>query len=176
LGEGVTANESPPYRIDPLSAHHDRAAFASGVEPLDRYLRTQAGQDSRRRVASCFVLTRAAEPAQVLGYYTLSALSIALTDLPPSIARRLPRYPIVPATLMGRLATDSRYRGKRLGELLLLDACTRVLKSEIATFALVVDAKDAAAERFYTRYRFLKLSAGSRRMFLPITEVAALFA
>jgi len=172
----VTAIESPPYRIDPLSAHHDRAAFASGVEPLDHYLRAQAGQDSRRRVASCFILTRADEPAQVLGYYTLSALSISLTDLPSSIAERLPRYPTVPATLMGRLATDSRHRGKRLGELLLFDACSRVLRSEIATFALVVDAKDAAAEQFYTRYRFLKLSTGSRRMFLPITEIADLFA
>jgi predicted GNAT family N-acyltransferase len=172
----VTGNESPPYRIDPLSAHHDRAGFASGVEPLDRYLRVQAGQDSRRRVASCFVLTQADAPAQVLGYYTLSALSIALVDLPSAIAKRLPRYPIVPATLMGRLATDSRNRGKRLGELLLFDACARVLKSEIATFALVVDAKDVAAERFYTRYGFLNLSAGSRRMFLPITEIAEFFA
>jgi predicted GNAT family N-acyltransferase len=171
----VTANESPPYRIDPLSAQHDRAAFASGVEPLDRYLRTQAGQDSRRRVASCFVLTQAYEPAQVLGYYTLSALSIALTDLPVVITKRLPRYPIMPATLMGRLATDSRHRGKRLGELLLFDACARVLRSEIATLALVVDAKDAVAERFYARYRFLKLSDGNRRMFLPITEIADLF-
>lgn len=172
----MTATASPPFRIDPLSAHHDRAAFTSGVEPLDRYLKTQAGQDSRRRVASCFILTRPAEPTQILGYYTLSALSIALTDLPVSIAKRLPRYPIVPSTLMGRLATDFRHRGKRLGELLLFDACTRVLRSEIATFALVIDAKDAAAERFYARYRFLKLSAGSRRMFLPITEIAALFA
>ncbi|HYU34873.1 MAG TPA: GNAT family N-acetyltransferase [Thermoanaerobaculia bacterium] len=172
----MTETESPPYRIDPLSDHHDRAAFASGVEPLDRYLRAQAGQDSRRRVSSCFILTPADEPAQVLGYYTLSALSIALTDLPPSIAKRLPRYPIVPATLMGRLAIDSRHRGKRLGELLFFDACSRVLRSEIATFALVVDAKDAAAERFYTRYRFLKLLTGSRRMFLPITEITALFA
>jgi predicted GNAT family N-acyltransferase len=172
----VTETESPSYRIDPLSDHHDRAAFASGVEPLDRYLRTQAGQDSRRRVASCFILTRADEPAQVLGYYTLSSLSIALTDLPPSIAKRLPRYPVVPATLMGRLAIDSQHRGKRLGELLFFDACLRVLRSEIATFALVVDAKDAAAERFYTRYRFLKLSTGGRRMFLPMTEIAAFFA
>jgi len=78
----VTATESPPYRIDPLSAHHDRSSFSSGVEPLDRYLRAQAGQDSRRRVASCFILTRADEPSQELGYYTLSALSIALVDLP----------------------------------------------------------------------------------------------
>ncbi len=172
----MTEAESPPYWIDPLSDHHDRAAFASGVEPLDRYLRAQAGQDSRRRVASCFILTRADEPAQVLGYYTLSALSIALTDLPPAITKRLPRYPVVPATLMGRLAIDSRHRGKRLGELLFFDACSRVLRSEIATFALVVDAKDAAAEQFYIRYGFLKLQADSRRMFLPITEIAALFA
>jgi predicted GNAT family N-acyltransferase len=175
LGLGVTANESPPYRIDPLSPYHERAAFASGVEPLDRYLKTQAGQDSRRRMASCFVLTREDEPSRILGYYTLSALSIALSELPPGLTKRLPRYPIVPAALLGRLATDSRHRGKRLGELLLFDACARVLRSEIATFALVVDAKEATAERFYARYGFLKLSAGGRRMFLPVAEIAALF-
>lgn len=147
----------------------------SGVEPLDRYLRTQAGQDVRKRVASCFVLTEDKDDAP-LGFYTLAATSLALTDLPGNVAKRLPRYPIVPATLMGRLAIDARHRRRGLGQHLLLDAFSRTLRSEIATFAFVVDAKDDAAASFYAAHSFLPLNAGSRRMFVPMAEVAKLFA
>src|SRR3954447_21712488 len=96
-----------PYRVEALAERHDRAAFTSGVEPLDRYLRTQAGQDARRATASCFALLPGAAPPP-LGSDTLAATSIALGDLPAGMARRLPRYPAVPATLMGRLAVDQR--------------------------------------------------------------------
>ena len=161
-------------RIDPLNDTHDRAAFVSGVEPLDRYLRTQAGQDVRKRVASCFVLTE--DRTNPLGFYTLAATSIALTDLPAEAAKKLPRYPIVPATLMGRLAVDHRMRGRRLGELMLMDAFSRALRSEIATYAFVVDAKDEVAESFYKAYQFLPLAASGRRLFLPMAEIAKLFA
>jgi Acetyltransferase (GNAT) family len=144
------------------------------VEPLDRSFRVQAGQDSRRRVPSCFVLmSTEGTPA---GYYPLSAASIALTDLPPELAKRLPRYPGVPATLMGRLAVDRGQRGPRLGELLLFDAFSRTLRSEIASYALVVDAKDDTAQAFYEHYRFLRLTGAGRRLFLPLAEIAALFA
>jgi hypothetical protein len=161
-------------RIDPLNEAHDRAAFVSGVEPLDRYLRTQAGQDVRKRVASCFVLTE--DRINPLGFYTLAATSIALTDLPAEAAKKLPRYPIVPATLMGRLAVDHRMRGQRLGELMLMDAFSRALRSEIATYAFVVDAKDEVAKSFYTAYQFLPLAVSGRRLLLPMAEIAKLFA
>ena len=164
-----------PFRVEALGERHDRATFASGVEPLDRYLRAQAGQDVRRRTASCFVLVAGDDPAP-LGYYTLAATSIALGGLPAETARRLPRYPAVPATLMGRLAVDRRHRGQRLGELLLFDAFSRTLRSEIASFAFVVDAKDERAAAFYARYRFLPLVEGGRRLFVPMAEVARLFA
>lgn len=162
-------------RIDPLNDRHDRAAFASDVEPLDRYFHTQAGQDVRKRVSSCFVLTDG-ETATPLGFYTLAAASILLADLPEPLAKRLPRYPEVPATLMGRLAVDARQRRRGFGGLLLLDAFSRTLRSEIATHAFIVDAKDEAAAGFYAAYRFLPLAAGGRRMFLPMSEVAKLFA
>ena len=161
-------------RIVPLDEHHDRMGFECGVEPLDRYFRTQAGQDARKRVASCFVLTDGG--ASPLGFYTLAATSIALAELPPTLARRLPRYPSMPATLLGRLAVDRRHRGRRLGELLLFDAFSRALRSQIATYAFVVDAKDSAAETFYAAYRFLPLIEGGRRLFLPMAEIAKLFA
>jgi predicted N-acetyltransferase YhbS len=140
---------------------------------LDRYFRTQAGQDARKRVASCFVLTDT-DPSP-LGFYTLAATSIALSDLPPALAKRLPRYPSMPATLLGRLAVDRRYHGQRLGERLLLDAFSRALRNEIATYAIVVDAKDDAAASFYAAYDFKPLSTGGRRLFLPMAEIARLF-
>jgi predicted GNAT family N-acyltransferase len=161
------------YRFEPLGDRHNRAVFSCGVEALDRYFRTQAGQDSRRRVASCFVLV--AEDGSVAGYYTLAATSVALVDLPPALAKRLPRYPVVPATLMGRLAVHQERRGRRLGELMLFDAFSRTLRSEIASYAFVVDAKDDAAQVFYERYRFMRLPSAGRRLFLPLPEIAALF-
>ncbi len=159
-------------RIEPLG-EHDRAGFRCGVDALDRYFRTQAGQDSRKRVATCFVLI--ADDGAVAGYHTLSATSILLAELPPATAKKLPRYPVVPATLMGRLAVDRRYRGRTLGEMLLFDAFARTLRSEIATFAFVVDAKDDDAKAFYERYGFLSLPSAGRRMFKPLAEIAALF-
>ena len=161
------------YRVEPLGDQHDRTAFSCGVEALDRYFRAQAGQDSRRRIASCFVLV--APDASVAGYYTLSAAGVALADLPADIARKLPRYPLLPAALMGRLAVDHRQRGQRLGELLLFDAFSRALRSELAAYAFLVDAKDDAAQAFYEKYRFLPLPGPGRRLFLPLAEIARLF-
>jgi GNAT superfamily N-acetyltransferase len=171
------ANAAPSsfaYRIEPLGDRHDRAAFSSGVEALDRYFQAQASQDIRRRVASCFVLVNV--DGSVAGYYTLSATSIALVDLPAAFSKKLPRYPAIPATLMGRLAVDQQHRGRGLGELLLFDAFSRTLRSEIASYAFVVDAKDDTAIAFYERYRFIRLTSAGRRLFLPIAEIATLFA
>jgi len=162
-----------PFRIEPLGEQHDRAHFSCGVEVLDRYLRTQAGQDSRKRISSCFVLL--ADNESIAGYYTLSAMGISLVDLPAALAKKLPRYPVVPATLMGRLAVDHRHQGQRLGELLLFDAFSRTLRSDIASYAFVVDAKNNSAQAFYEHYHFLNLASTGRRLFLPLAEIAALF-
>lgn len=167
----MTDPSVPIWRVEPLRDGHDRNAFASEVEALDRYFKTQASQDARRRIASCFVLIGEA-PQAPIGFYTLAASSIALTDLPAEMAKRLPRYPLVPATLMGRLAVDARHRRKGLGEFLLLDAFSRALRSDIATFAFVVDAKDEMATAFYASYGFRRLTEAGRRMFILMAEVA----
>ena len=161
--------------IEPLGPHHDRAAFSSGVGPLDRYLHQQASQDLARHAAAVFVLTEPPAPA-VLGYYTLSATSVRLAELPQAMVRKLPRYPQVPATLLGRLAVDESARGRRHGELLLMDALRKSLSASrtVASVALVVDAKDEAARRFYERYEFTLFSESPRRLFLPMRVIAAL--
>ena len=158
-------------RIEPLARAHARADFNSGAEELDGYLRDQAGQDIRRRVAAVFV---AIDANRVVGYYTLSAAAIELADLPEDLAHRLPRYPHVPATLLGRLAIDNSWQGKGLGERLLIDALMRSLRSAIASYAVVVDARDEAAASFYSRYGFQALGRSGRRLFLPMATVARL--
>ena len=165
-----------PYRIEPRGKGHDRKSFVCGSEPLDRYLKQQASQDAEKRVAAAFVLI---EPPskRVLGYYTLSASIIAADQLPPELARKLPRYPRLPVTLLGRLAVDQGQRSKGRGELLLIDALHRSLEaaSEIGAIAVVVDAKDAAAEAFYEHFDFTRLQQQPSRLFLPMKTVAALF-
>ena len=170
----MTDERPTALSVAPLSDHHDRAAFSCGVDSLDRYLRIQAGQDVRRRVASCFVLL-GEDGSRVVGYYTLSSTSIALAELPPAIAKRLPRYPSVPATLMGRLAVDHSRQGQRFGEFLLLDAFNRCLRAEIASFAFMVDAIDDRACAFYERFGFRRFAPQERRLFMPMSEIAALF-
>jgi predicted N-acetyltransferase YhbS len=157
--------------IEAFSTAQDRRRFESGAEELDRYLKEQVSQDVRRRVAAAFV---AQDAGQVVGYYTLSATAIELNDLPEDVARRLPHYPQVPATLLGRLAVDASWRGRGLGERLLIDALARSLASQIASYAVVVDARDEAAASFYRRYGFQHLSQSGRRLFIPMATIARL--
>jgi ribosomal protein S18 acetylase RimI-like enzyme len=172
--QAVTLPEASDYLIEPLGSHHNRAAFESGVEPLDRYFHTSAGQDAKKRVAAPFVLLDRTNGA-VAGYYTLSATSINLGELPTAIAKKLPKYPVVPAILLGRLAVDKNYRGKRLGEMLLMDALNRCKRSEIAAMAIVVDALDDSACSFYEHYQFIRFPDYPNRLFLPITTIAKIF-
>jgi ribosomal protein S18 acetylase RimI-like enzyme len=159
------------FVIAPLAVAHDRQTFSCGAEPLDRYLRTQATQDVRRYIANCFVASPLRSNA-VAGYYTLSAASIPMTDLPAEQARKLPRYPVLPTALIGRLAVDRRYQGKQLGAALLFDAIARAIRADAAVFALVVDAKDEAAARFYRHYGFEAFSGRAARMFLPVATAS----
>jgi GNAT superfamily N-acetyltransferase len=156
------------------TTRHDRSAFCCGVEALDRYLHAQASQDARRRVAAPYVLLEPPSP-EVIGFYTLSNTSLKATELPAAFARKLPRYPVLPAALLGRLAVDARRKGAGLGTVLLLDALRRCLRSETASLAVVADAKDDAAISFYERHEFRRLPDQSNRLFKPMAEIDKLF-
>ena len=113
----------------------------------------------------------------IAGYYTLSATGIRLGQLPKSITQRLPAYPVVPATLLGRLAVDHRFRRTGLGEHLLMDALHRswIASANVASLAILVDAKDEAALAFYLRFDFIPFQDDTQRLFLPMRTVAELF-
>lgn len=157
------------------TARHDRSNFSCGVEALDRYLQSQASQDARRRVAAPYVLIEPPSP-DVLGFYTLSNTSLQAAELPAAFVKKLPRYPVLPATLLGRLAVDAKGRGRGLGTELLLNALRRCLRSETASLAVVVDAKNDAAISFYERHEFVGLAEQPNRLFMPMTEIEKLFA
>jgi predicted GNAT family N-acyltransferase len=167
--------EKPRFVIEPLGPKHDRAAFSCGVEALDVYLHKQAGQDLKKRAAVPFVITP--DGKTIAGYYTLSQYAVQLDAIPEEVAKKLPKYPIVPATLLGRLAVSTAFRGQGLGALLLMDALNRALQHsrELASAGVVVDAKDAAALAFYKKYGFLELPRVERRLFLPMGTVEQLF-
>jgi GNAT superfamily N-acetyltransferase len=162
--------------VEPLGSDHDRAAFSCGVAALDRYLKRQASQDARNRVAAPFVL-RAADSPRIIGYYTLSATTLELKELPAEVVRRLPRYPLLPAVLIGRLAVDREFAGQGWGKVLLVDALRRSLaqSAQIAAMAVVVDALDDAARGFYERYGFQELIEHQSRLFLPMKTIEQLF-
>ena len=138
----------------------------------DRMPWTDIFGNRRRRIpsgASRRVFVAVSIAAQdVAGYYTLTATSIALSSFSPEIVKKLPRYPVVPAVLLGRLAVARHYQGQGLGGILLADALRRTSRAEFGVFAMVVDAKDEAAQRFYEHHGFTLLAGEARRLCLPI--------
>jgi predicted GNAT family N-acyltransferase len=171
----VGEHEEPHFVIEPLGAKHDRAAFSAGNDELDSYLHKRAGQDLKKRAAVPFVITP--DHKTIAGFYTLSQYALDLGKVPAEIAKKLPRYPMVSATLLGRLAISTQFRGQGLGARLLMDALYRSLGSsnQVASAAVVVDAKHASAEAFYKKYGFIELPHVARRLFLPMGTVEELY-
>lgn len=164
-------------RVEPLSKGHDRNGFSCGVESLDTYLKTQASQDVRRKANAVFVLTAPSSPRVVLGYFTLCAYGLAPGVVPDEARRRSPRYPLVSAILLGRLAVHVSRRGQGLGGILLAEALRKAHDNAdvVGSSTIVVDALDEKAAAFYLAHGFLRLPESSRLVF-PMKTVAKLFA
>lgn len=160
------------FQVVSINAQHNREPFTCGTPALDNYFKNQVSQDIKRRIASCFVAL--APDQSIAGFYTLSATSVNLTDLPASNAKKLPRYPLVPAVRMGRLAVSNAHRGFGLGAALLANALQRAASADIAAYAFVVDAKDDQAAGFYAYHGFTSLPDAALTLFLPLASVKVL--
>jgi ribosomal protein S18 acetylase RimI-like enzyme len=172
----LTAPRTDFPRFEALGPQHARAAFSCGVPELDGYLRALAFQHIRKRISATTVLL-ADDAQRIAGYHTLSSARLSLGELPPVLAKRYPRYAEgIPATLLGRLAVDSAYPGKRWGEALLLNALERsyLATNVVASAFVLVRAIDPEASRFYDRYGFIELPASPGRLFLTMKTVEAL--
>ena len=161
------------YRIEPLAKHHDRATFSCGQPSLDDYLRERARKEMANRVAVVLVAVPVDEPNAIAGYYTLSNMTVDAGALPDTFAGKLPRYPILRATLLGRLAVTQQHQGRRLGEHLTMDALSQSLAAtaKVASLAVVVDPIDDRARTFYEKYQFIALTDPPSRLFLAMKTI-----
>jgi len=169
------APPQPDLKIEALASHHDRDGFSCGVDSLDRYLRTQASQDVRRKANGVFILVEPDKPDIILGYYTLCATALAQGDVPAAARKHVPRYPLVSATLIGRLAVSEARQGERLGAVLLADAVQRAFASAgtVGSSMLVVEAINDRAAAFYEGNGFVRLP-DSLRLVLPMHPIQRL--
>jgi predicted GNAT family N-acyltransferase len=168
----VITSSQPEFVIEPLDvSRHRRDAFSCESLELTDFLRTRARKETKARASACFVLVTVADRRRIAGFYTLSAKSIALEKLPDELAEKLPHYPELPATLLGRLARDVSFKGQGIGNLLMVDALQRAYESSsvIGSVAVVTEPKDDRAARFYAEFGFKPLDG--RRMFVPMKTV-----
>lgn len=165
-----------PYQIEPLARTHDRTVFSSGEQQIDDWFRTQAGQASRRGIATVHVMVDNDTDA-VIGFSTLSNFTILAADLPPGLGRGLPARILLPAHLIGQLAVDTREQGRGYGSILLLDALRRAYRTTVdsASVAVVVHAISAQIATWYTRYDFIPFPTHPLSLCLPMKDIAGLF-
>ena len=158
--------------IEPLSHYHNRSSFQCGESSLDNYIKKLAKQDVKRRISQVYIAVESENPSTIVGFYTLSTLSIELNDLPESLACKLPIYP-VPAALIGRLAVSEQAQGMGVGKMLIVDAIKRILaiSNEIAIYAMIVDTLNDEAKSFYTQFGFTQLNTQNQRLFLPLKSI-----
>ena len=164
------------FFVEPLGSKRDRTTFSCGNATLDNYFRNHVGQDQAKGVAAAFLLIDA-DSNRIAGFYTLSAATIIVSDLPIDLGKKLPKYPNLPATLIGRLAIDLRYKGKKLGEYLLMDALRASFQaaSRVGSVAVIVDAKDERSKQFYLKFGFVPLADLPLRLFIPMKTISTLF-
>jgi GNAT superfamily N-acetyltransferase len=163
------------FQLEPLAQQHDRAAFSCGVQSLDHYLKTQASQDMRRKANAVFVMVGAEAPTRIVGYFTLCAHTLSQDEVPEAARRHIPRYPLVSATLIGRLAVDKNDQGRGVGAVLLARALRMAYEntSVVGSSMIVVDAMDERAAGFYEAHGFIRL-VDSMRLILPMQTTASL--
>lgn len=161
------------FSFEPLDKKHDRAAFRCGQPALDAWFQKRAGQDERRNLARVFVALD--ENSEIVGFYSLSAFTLSLDEVPDNLAAKLPPYERIPAALIGRLARHERCQGQGLGEILIADALNRILSvaRDLAVFAVVVDAKDLKSSEFYQSFGFIPFPLRPQRLFLLASTAAA---
>lgn len=166
---------SGTFIVEPLDpAKHRRDEFDCGVSALNDFLRSRARKEMELGTSACFVMVPQTDPARIVGYYTLSAATIIRTVLPDAMLKKLPRYPELPATLLGRLARDLGFKGQRIGDRLMVSMIQRAVQAsrEVASLAIITDPKDAKAQAFYESFGFQALTES--RMFLTMKQAEAL--
>lgn len=155
--------------VRPLDKSHQRQDFDCGNEELNLFLRQFANQQGKRGLSKTYILLENEESSQILGFYTMSLLSIKPSEFeiqPKGFSSKMQ----LPACLIGRLAVDRQQQGKGYAKLLFAHAVHNVKKlHEISGLSFVlVDLKNETLIPFYAQFGFRQVRAESLRMFLPV--------
>ncbi|EQC00167.1 GNAT family N-acetyltransferase [Photorhabdus temperata] len=164
----------PAWHEEPITKHHDRAAFDCGDSALNTFLHRHARQSHERGGAKTFLAVDAANSKKILGFYSLSPASVAYERTPEVIKQGLARHE-VPVFRLGRLAVDQSVQGAGLGGQLLLSAGRRCLlvASQAGGVALLIDAKNAKVAEWYANYGAMPLLDVPLSLLLPFKTVHA---
>lgn len=162
------------WQIELLARRHDRRSFDCGMASLNEFLSLRARQNAEEDISRTYVAIRPAS-VRVCGFYTICSGSVERQSMPAEAAKRLPKYP-VPAVRLARLAVDILHQGQGLGGDLVLDVLQRVqrLADEVGIRAVIVDALDERARRFYLRFGFQSLLDDDLHLFLPMATIRQL--
>ena len=160
------------FSIEIFNKKYNRTEFNCNSERLNKYLQEQVTSNIKQNIAICYLALN--NQQKIIGYYTLSSCSLLLNNLPDELKNKLPRYPTIPAVLMGRLAVDINYQGKKIGASLLADALKRCINSGIGAYALVVDVIDEKAKQFYLNYGFIECIDNPHTLFFIISNAKTL--
>lgn len=173
------AAQEPKYKFVLLDKKvHHRAAFSSGKPELDEYLKRAANQDARLDLGRPHVMTAEGNESEIIGYYTLSSYAITITDLPEHLRKRLPTRRPIGATLLGMMAIDKRFQDQGLGEYLFFDALYRALRvseRDQGSFAVVIDALNERAKKFYQKYDAEAFLDNPSKLFMPMKKIRNIF-
>ncbi len=155
----------------PISKSFQKASFDCGYPVLNEYFRLYALKNDRMSIGKTFVAVDKDEG--VVGYMTLASAQVEARSLPEEKRAKLPRYPI-PAFRIVRLAVDARFQGSGAGSWLLRQALERAISvsAEVGLYAVIVDAIDEKAKRFYLKYGFEAFAEYPLTLFLPLTTIA----
>ncbi len=160
-------------KIELLTKAHDRTGFDCGSEPLNLFLKQTARQHAERGISRTFVLVEenAAEPKQILGFFSLNLCQIKSDTLSAEEARRLPRD--VSGIRLGRLAVAKGLQRQGIGKLLLVGALTKFMEifNTAGGIGLFVDAKDQDARHYYEQFGFVSLPSNDLELFLPVKSI-----
>lgn len=161
------------YQVELLDkVKHDLKFFTCGVKELDVYVKERASQDIRRRISAVYVIHKLGRKG-IDGYYTLNAYSIKSNEFQKDLINKFPKYPFLPATLIGRFAISKHMQGRNIGKYLLHDALIRSYKlsQKIGSIAVAVDAKNKKARGFYEKYGFKRFLKHPLKLYLPMKTI-----
>ena len=151
-----------------LTGNHNRQGFDCKRPELNDWLVKIARQHQDKGLLKTFVAVPDEAPTRILGYYALTLTEVETQALPATVRSKLPR--IVPGVRLGRQAVDQHTQGRRLGELLLVDAMQRVraIREHAGVIGLFIDALDEEAKGFYVRYGAVAFMDSPLKLFLPV--------